>query len=101
MFDAINKAFLTGVGLMVMAEEKVDQFAEELVEKGKLSKTEARKLAESMLKKSAKARKDLQSQVGKWVEESLDKVPLSSKKEVDQLKARIAKLEAAGRKKTK
>lgn len=101
MFEVINKAFLVGVGLATVAGEKVEQFAKELAEKGKLSEAEARKLAEKMVKKSAKARKDLQAQVEKWVKESLGKLRLASKSDLERLEARIAKLEAAGAKKKK
>lgn len=99
MFEAINKAFLIGVGLAATAGEKVEELAKELVEKGKLSESEARKLADNMVAKSAKARKDLQKQVEKWLEQSIHKMHLPTKDDIDDLKARIAKLEKAGKKK--
>ena len=99
MFEAINKAFLVGVGLAATAGEKVEELAKELAEKGKLSQADARKLADDMVKKSAKARKDLQAQVEKWLERSLHKMHLPTKDDLDGLKARIAKLEKAGKKK--
>jgi len=101
MFEVINKAFLVGVGLAAMAGEKVEEFAKELAEKGKLSEPEARKLAENMLAKSAKARKDLQKQVEKWLGESLHKMHLPMKEDLDRLEARIGKLEAAKTRKKK
>ncbi len=99
MFEAINKAFLIGVGLAATASEKVEELAKELAEKGKLSQAEARKLANDMVRKSAKARKDLQAQVDKWLEQSIHKMHLPTKDDIDSLKARIAKLEKAGKKK--
>ncbi len=99
MFEVINKAFLVGVGLAAMAGEKIDEVAKELAEKGKLSETEARELAENMVKKSTKARKDLQTQVEKWLEQSLHRMHLPAKEDLDRLEARIAKLERAGKKK--
>ena len=101
MFEAINKAFLVGVGLAAMAGEKVEEFAKELAEKGKLSEADARKLADNMLKKSAKARKDLKAQVEKWLEQSLHKMHLPTKGDLSRFEARIAKLEAAGKRKKK
>ncbi len=95
MFETLNKAFMIGVGLAAMAKESVEDLAKDLVEKGKLSETEARSMAEDMLKKSAKARENLRAQVDKWLEQSLHKMHLPSKEDIDQLKARIAKLEQA------
>ncbi len=99
MFEVINKAFLVGVGLAATAGEKVEEFAKELAEKGKLSEADARKLADDMIAKSTKARKDLQAQVEKWLEQALHKMHLPTKDDLDDLKARIAKLEKAGKKK--
>jgi len=99
MFEAINKAFLVGVGLAATAGEKVEELAKELAEKGKLSQADARKLADDMVKKSAKARKNLKAQVEKWLEQALHKMHLPAKEDIDSLKARIAKLEKAGKKK--
>jgi polyhydroxyalkanoate synthesis regulator phasin len=99
MFEAINKAFLIGVGLAATAGEKVEELAKELAEKGKLSEAEARKLADNMMAKSAKARKDLKAQVEKWLEQSLHKMHLPTKDDINKLKARIAKLEKTGKKK--
>ena len=95
MFETLNKAFMIGVGLAAMAKENVEDLAKDLVEKGKLSETEARSMAEDMLKKSAKARENLRAQVDKWLEQSLHKMHLPSKEDVDHLKDRIAKLEQA------
>ncbi|MCK4624862.1 MAG: hypothetical protein KAV00_14530 [Phycisphaerae bacterium] len=99
MFETINKAFLVGVGLAATAGEKVEELAKELAEKGKLSEAEARKLADNMMAKSAKARKDLKAQVEKWLEQSLHKMHLPTKDDINSLKTRIAKLEKAGKKK--
>ena len=99
MFETINKAFLIGVGLAATAGEKVEELAKELAEKGKLSEADARKLADNMMAKSAKARKDLQTQVEKWMEQSLHKMHLPTKDDIASLKARIAKLEKTGKKK--
>jgi len=99
MFEAINKAFLIGVGLAATAGEKIEELAKELAEKGKLSEAEARKLADDMLARSAKARKNLKAQIEKRIEEALHKMHLPSNEDLDRLKARIAKLESAGKKK--
>jgi len=99
MFEAINKAFLIGVGLAATAGKKVEELARELAEKGERSQAEARKLADDMVAKSAKARKDLKAQIEKWLEQSIHKMHLPTKDDLDDLKARIAKLENAKKEK--
>ncbi|RKY25539.1 MAG: hypothetical protein DRP62_00900 [Planctomycetota bacterium] len=95
MLDSIHKMFLAGVGLAAMTKDKIDEHIKELVEKGKLTEKEAREMADDMLKKSEQARKDLQKQVEEFVKQTLQTIRVASKKDVEDLAARVEKLEAA------
>jgi polyhydroxyalkanoate synthesis regulator phasin len=95
MLDAIHKMFLAGVGLAAMTKDKIDEHVKELVEKGKLSEKEGREIADEMLKKSKQAKDDLEKQVEKQVQQTLQALQIVSKEDVEKLTARIEKLEAA------
>jgi len=95
MLDSIHKMFLAGVGLAAMTKDKIDEHVKELVEKGKLTEKEGREVADEMLKKSKQAKEDLEKQVEKLVQQTLGTLQMPSKKEVEELAARIEKLEAA------
>jgi len=95
MLDAIHKMFLAGVGLAAMTKDKIDEHVKELVEKGKLTEKEGRELAEDVLKKSKQAKDDLEKQVEKQVQQTLQTLQIASKEDVEKLEARIEKLEAA------
>lgn len=92
--DSIHKMFLVGMGLAAMTKEKIDEHIKELVEKGKLTEKEGREMADEMLKKSKQTAEDLEKQVEKLVQRALGKLQVPSKKEVEELAARIEKLEA-------
>ena len=94
MLDTIHKMFLAGVGFAAMTKEKIDEHIKELVEKGKLTEKEGREMADDMLKKSKQAKEDLEKQVEKLVQQTLGALQIPSKKEVEELAARIEKLEA-------
>ena len=94
MLDSIHKMFLAGVGLAAMTKDKIDEHVKELVEKGKLTEKEGREIADDMLKKSKQAREDLEKQVEKLVQQTLQTIQVASKKDVDELATRIEKLEA-------
>ena len=94
MLDSIHKMFLAGVGFAAMTKDKIDEHIKELVEKGKLTEKEGREMAEDMLKKSKQAKEDLEKQVEKLVQQTLGALKIPSKKEVEELAARIEKLEA-------
>jgi len=95
MFGIIKKALLTGVGLAVMTEEKVEQLARDIAEKCKLSEKEGRDLTDDLLAKSEQARKDLEARIEKLVAEGLCKLDVPSRADVAKLADRIAALEAA------
>jgi len=87
--------FLAGVGLAAMTKDKIDEHVKELVEKGKLTEKEGREIADDMLKKSKQAKEDLEKQVEKLVQQTLQTLKIASKEDVEKLTARIEKLEAA------
>ena len=95
MLDSIHKMFLAGVGLAAMTKDKIDEHVKELVEKGKLTEKEGREIADEMLKKSKQAKDDLEKQVEKQVQQTLQALQIVSKEDVEKLTARIEKLEAA------
>ena len=95
MLDSIHKMFLAGVGFAAMTKDKIDEHIKELVEKGKLTEKEGREIADDMLKKSKQAKEDLEKQVEKLVQQTLQTLRLASKEDVEKLTARIEKLEAA------
>ena len=94
MLESIHKMFLAGVGLAAMTKDKIDEHVKELVEKGKVSETEGREIADEMLKKSRQAKDDLEKQVEKQVQQTLQSMQIASKEDVERLEARIEKLEA-------
>jgi polyhydroxyalkanoate synthesis regulator phasin len=59
MIDLIKKTLLAGVGLAAMTKDKVEELAEELTEEGELSEKEAKELLNDLLKRSKRAKKDL------------------------------------------
>jgi len=95
MLDTIHKMFLAGVGLAAMTKDKIDEHIKELVEKGKLTEKEGREIADEMLKKSKQAKDDLEKQVEKQVQQTLQSLQIASNEDVEKLSARIEKLEAA------
>jgi len=99
MYRLLKKTFMTGVGLAASSSQRVEKLARELVKAGKLSEEDGEKLVEDMLKKSEQAKKDFVREVESLVKKAMDKVPVASKKEVDELRRKIERLEKQARKK--
>ncbi len=93
MLDLTRKAILTGVGLGLLAKDKIDEVVEKIREENKLTEEESRKLAQELLDQSEEARKNLEEEVKKTVGDALEKLDVPSRKDLDDLKIRIEKLE--------
>jgi polyhydroxyalkanoate synthesis regulator phasin len=93
MLEFIKKAILIGAGLASMTAEKIEEAVAEIVRKGEISEKQGRDLVQDLKERSGKARKDLGDRVEKMIEDSLQKLKIPSRKEIDELKARIDRLE--------
>ncbi len=93
MFDLLKKATLMGIGITSMTKDKIEELAKEIIEEGKLSEEEGKKLVEDLLKRSEEARNELESRGEKLVKSALEKLDIPSRAEMEKLQARIKKLE--------
>ena len=93
MMEILKKTLLTGIGLAALTKEKVEELAKKLADEAKLSEEEGKKLINDLVKQSDKARKNLEDQVEKAVKETLDKLNIPSRDEMNKLKLRLDKLE--------
>jgi poly(hydroxyalkanoate) granule-associated protein len=96
MLDFIRKMTLAGAGLAIMTTEKIQEFADELVKKGEMTEKEAREAVNEYVEKSKQAKKDLEGKMELWVTGFLNRMNIPTRKELDEIKERLARLEKAG-----
>jgi polyhydroxyalkanoate synthesis regulator phasin len=99
MLEFIKKAIFIGAGLASMTAEKVEEAVAEIVRKGEISEKQGRELIQELKDRSGKARKDLGDRVEKMIEEALQKLKIPTRREMDELKARVDQLEKASKEK--
>lgn len=81
-----------GLGALILTKEKIESAVEQMAEKGKLGKAEARNLIDSLTRKGQEAQKDLSRGLEKLMETAMKKMRIPSQKEIDSLKAEIERL---------
>jgi len=96
MLDFIRKRTLAGAGLAIVTTEKIQEFADELVKKGEMTEKEAREAVNEYVEKSKQAKKDLEGKMEQWVTGFLNRMNIPTRKELDEIKERLARLEKAG-----
>jgi poly(hydroxyalkanoate) granule-associated protein len=93
MLDYIRKMTLAGAGLAIMTTEKVQEIMDELVKKGEMTEKEAREAVSEFVEKSKQAKKDLEDKMEQTVTGLLNRLNIPTRKEVEEIKERLARLE--------
>lgn len=93
MFEFIKKAIFIGAGLASMTAEKIEETVNEIVKRGDLTEKQGRELIQELKERSTKVRKELTEKIEKVVTETLHKLNIPTRKEIEELKARIEQLE--------
>lgn len=83
--DAIN----LGLGALALTKEKAQEIAKELVKKGKLLESESQALAEELMKRGQQERVGLEDKLQKIVQDTVKKLNLATKEDIDILKKEI------------
>jgi len=99
MFNLLKKMIWLGAGLAVMTTEKIEGVVAELIKKGQLSEKEGKELAAELVARSIKAKKELGEKVEKTMSDTLQKLNIPTRKDVEEIKARLERLEKAAEKK--
>lgn len=87
-FEPLRKVLLAGIGM----QEKAKEIVEELVKKGELSETQGAKIIKEWSKEADKGFDELGKAVSEGITKALDKMPLATKKDVEELSARVKEL---------
>lgn len=93
MLDLTRKAILTGVGLGLVAKDKIDEVIRTICEENKLTEEESRKLAKELLDESEEARQKLTDLVKKTTNDICANLDLASRQEYTKLEKRVRTLE--------
>jgi polyhydroxyalkanoate synthesis regulator phasin len=92
MIDLVKKAMFTGIGVMSLTKEKVEEIAGEFVAKGKLSEQEGKNLVNDLLERSEESKGELKKQIEAVVKSTLVKMDIATKTDIDALKSDLAGL---------
>jgi len=93
MLDLARRAILTGVGLGLIAKDKIDEAVQRIREESNLTEEESRKLARELLDQSDEARKKLNDLIKKATEELFAHMDIPSRQDLANLEERVEKLE--------
>jgi polyhydroxyalkanoate synthesis regulator phasin len=95
MKEMLKNILYAGIGAAFLTKEKVEELKNELIEKGKMSQEEGRQFVDELLRKSEKAKDQLELWINKRVEDRIDQFNLATKDEVAELRRKVEELQVA------
>jgi poly(hydroxyalkanoate) granule-associated protein len=95
--EGLRKLLLASIGVVALTRDEVESFVNKLVERGELAQKDAEKLLKEMQARVRESRPQVQKvseRVEQGVEEFLNRLSIPSKRDIDELSAKIAQLSA-------
>jgi polyhydroxyalkanoate synthesis regulator phasin len=93
MADLLEKILLTGLGTFSLTKEKAEKIVNELIARGELEKARKKETIDDLLKKGRDIKETLEKMMEPKVKKIIEKMPLVTKADFDQLKRRVDLLE--------
>ncbi len=95
MKEMLKNVLYAGIGAAFLTKEKIEELKADLIEKGKLSQEEGKQFVDELLRKSEKAKDQLDLWINKRVEDRIDQLNLATKDEIAELRRKIEELQVA------
>ncbi|MDR2549454.1 MAG: hypothetical protein LBD10_04545 [Desulfobulbus sp.] len=95
MMEFVKNAVYAGIGAAFLTKEKIEELKGELIEKGKMSQEEGKQFVDDLLRKSEKAKDQLDLWLNKRVEDRIKQLNLATKDEIAELQRKIEELQVA------
>ena len=101
LFEGLRKLLLASIGVVAMTRDEGEAFVNKLVERGELAQKDAEKLLRDIQSRLRQGRPDVQEQAEKvatraqqGMEDFLNRLNIPSKRDIEDLSAKIAQLAA-------
>jgi polyhydroxyalkanoate synthesis regulator phasin len=94
MVEILKKALLASVGVTYLTKDKIEEVGKKILQDAHVNETEGRKFVDELVKKSVEAKSSLEKTVTEKIQAALHAMNLPTRNDVNELKNRIAELEA-------
>ena len=91
-------ALYAGIGLALKSKEKIEEAARKFAAESKMNAEEGQKFVSEMIASAETAKEDFSAKVEAIVKQKITEAGFATKEDIADLKAQIAKLEAAVKK---
>lgn len=90
----IEKAFLMGLGAAALAKEKAEELAEEMIQRGKLTREQSGNFVSRLVEQAEEAGETAKATAQRQTERAITGVGLASAKDVEEIRAELTEIKA-------
>lgn len=88
----MESAFMMGIGVMEITKDKMSGLSDELIERGKMSQSDAKKMADRMSEAAGKQQDSLRKTVAEEVGKAMESAGVPTRDDLAALREEIAEL---------
>ena len=93
MESLLGKFLLSGLGVLVLTEEKIEKFIEELTKEGEITQKGKKELLTEIIEKGEEKKKEIEGKIREKVEIMLSQMNVATKDDIRKLEKRVEALE--------
>ena len=98
LLETVRRVLMAGVGVVVLAQEEVEEFVNKLIERGEIAEQDGRKLindvVENRKKQAQETRQATQEEFDKGLEGLLDRLNVPTRGDINTLNDKVTELTA-------
>ena len=94
LYEEMKKAFLASLGGVVLTKDKLEEWRKKMVKENKMSEKESKRLIDQLVEAGEEQWKDFEKSFKKLFRKSLDSIEVADRKELEDLKVRVADIES-------
>ena len=92
MKDVIDRLFALGIGIAATSKEQIEKLVDDLVEKGKVAKSESAEVIEELIRKGKETQEKWDASIKDKVQETTKEMNLVTREEFEELKRQVEEL---------
>lgn len=96
--EVVRRLLLAGIGAVALTRDEVESFVNRLVERGELAQKDGEKIMNEVMERFRQRPQTAKANLGEQIENSLEqflnRLNIPSKRDIDELSAKIAQLAA-------
>lgn len=92
IFELSRKILLAAIGAIALAQDEMEEFVKKLVERGEIAESDGKKLMRELVEKRKKQTKEAEDEVTRRIDETLDRMNVPTKADIDSLSEKITVL---------